>query len=44
MLLGGEVKSFRDVSRSESEAEQGGQSSGADAKTSDLPMSRLKWR
>ena len=42
MLLSGEVKYFRYVSRSESESEQGVQSDGADAKPSDLPMSRLK--
>ena len=42
MLHVGEVKSFRDVSRSESESEQGVQSSGADAKPSDLPMARVK--
>ena len=42
MFLAGEVKSFRDVSRSESESEQGVQSAGTDAKPSDLPMSRVK--
>ena len=42
MLLGGEVKDFRSVSRSESESEQGVQSPGADAKPSDLPMTRVK--
>ena len=44
MLRAGEVKYFRYVSRSESESEQGVQSDGADAKPSDLPMSRVKWR
>ena len=42
MFLAGEVKAFRAVSRSESESEQGVQSSGADAKPSDLPMTRVK--
>ena len=42
MFLAGEVKSFRDVSRSESESEQGVQSAGTDAKPSDLPMTRVK--
>ena len=42
MFLAGEVKAFRAVSRSESESEQGVQSSGADAKPSDLPMARVK--
>ena len=42
MLLCGEVKDFRSVSRSESESEQGVQSQGADAKPSDLPMTRVK--
>ena len=42
MHLAGEVKSFRDVSRSESESEQGVQSAGTDAKPSDLPMTRVK--
>ena len=42
MLLGSKVKSFRDVSRSESESEQGVQSAGTDAKPSDLPMARVK--
>ena len=42
MLHNGEVKSFRDVSRSESESEQGDESLGADAKPSDLPMARVK--
>ena len=44
MLLSGKVKYFRYVSRSESESEQGVQSDGADAKPSDLPMARLKFR
>ena len=44
MLLSGKVKFFRNVSRSESESEQGVQSDGADAKPSDLPMARLKSR
>ena len=38
----GEVKFFRNVSRSESESEQGVQSAGTDAKPSDLPMARVK--
>ena len=42
MFFAGEVKSFRDVSRSESESEQGVQSEGTDAKPSDLPMARVK--
>lgn len=42
MRAGGEVKSFRDVSRSESESEEGGESPAADAKPSDLPMARVK--
>ena len=42
MLHIGKVKFFRNVSRSESESEQGVQSSGADAKPSDLPMARVK--
>ena len=42
MFLAGKVKSFRDVSRSESESEQGVQSVRADAKPSDLPMARVK--
>ena len=42
MFLAGEVKFFRNVSRSESESEQGVQSAGADAKPSDLPMARVK--
>ena len=42
MLRAGEVKFFRNVSRSESESEQGVQSAGTDAKPSDLPMSRVK--
>ena len=42
MLLGSEVKFFRNVSRSESESEQGVQSDGTDAKPSDLPLARMK--
>ena len=42
MYLSGKVKYFRYVSRSESESEKGVESGGADAKPSDLPMSRLK--
>ena len=42
MFLAGKVKSFMDVSRSESESEQGVQSAGTDAKPSDLPMARVK--
>ena len=42
MFLAGEVKFFRNVSRSESESEQGVQSAGTDAKPSDLPMTRVK--
>ena len=43
MHLSGEVKSFRDESRSESESEKGDfESDGADAKPSDLPMARVK--
>ena len=42
MYLSGKVKFFRNVSRSESESEKGVESGGADAKPSDLPMSRLK--
>ena len=42
MSLSGEVKSLRDVSRSESESEQGVQSEGPDAKPGDLPMARVK--
>ena len=42
MLRAGEVKFFRNVSRSESESEQGVQSARADAKPSDLPMARVK--
>ena len=42
MFLAGEVKLLSDVSRSESESEQGVQSAGTDAKPSDLPMARVK--
>ena len=41
-LRAGEVKHLRCVSRSESESEQGVQSVRADAKPSDLPLTRLK--
>ena len=40
----GKVKRQESCSRSESESEQGVQSSEADAKPSDLPMARLKFR
>ena len=42
--MAGEVKDKEVRSRSESESEQGVQSSEADAKPSDLPMARLKFR
>ena len=42
MYLSGEVKFFRNVSRSESESEQGVKSDGTDAKPSDLPLARMK--
>ena len=42
MFLSGEVKFFRNVSRSESESEKGDESDGTDAKPSDLPLTRLK--
>ena len=42
MLLDGEVKSFRDRSRSESESDKGVKLARADAKPSDLPMARVK--
>ena len=42
MYLSGEVKFFRNVSRSESESEMGAQSDGTDAKPSDLPLARMK--
>ena len=42
MVVTGEVKDFRSVSRSESESEQGVQSAAPDAKPSDLPMARVK--
>ena len=38
----GEVKGVDSRSRSESESEQGAESSAADAKPGDLPLSRLK--
>ena len=44
MVVAGEVKGLRSVSRSESESEQGVQSAAPDAKPSDLPMARVKWR
>ena len=44
MVVAGEVKDLRSVSRSESESEQGVQSAAPDAKPSDLPMARVKWR
>ena len=40
----GEVKRHELRSRSESESEKGVKSSEADAKPSDLPMTRLKFR
>ena len=39
-----EVKLLCSVNRSESEAEQAVELVGADAKPSDLRMSRVKWR
>ena len=42
MHLSGEAKHFRCGSRSESESEEGEESDAADAKPSDLPMSRVK--
>ena len=44
VTITGEVKSLRDVSRSESEPEQGVKLVGVDAKPSDLHMSRMKSR
>ena len=44
VTITGEVKSLSDVSRSESEPEEGVKSVGVDAKPSDLHMSRLKFR
>ena len=40
--MSGEVKRHDPRSRSESESEQGAQSDAADAKPSDLPLSRMK--
>ena len=44
VAVAGEVKRKDARSRSESESEEGVQSSAADAKPSDLPMARLKSR
>ena len=44
VTITGEVKSLSDVSRSESEPEQGVKSVGVDAKPSDLHMVRMKSR
>ena len=44
VAVAGEVKCDDARSRSESESEEGVQSSAADAKPSDLPMARLKSR
>ena len=44
VTITGKVKSLRDVSRSESEPEEGVESVGVDAKPSDLHMSRVKSR
>ena len=44
VAISGEVKLLSSVSRSESEPEQGVESLGADAKPSDLRMSRVKSR
>ena len=44
VAVSGEVKGLEARSRSESESEQGAQSLEADAKPSDLHMSRLKSR
>ena len=44
VVLSGEVKRDDARSRSESESEQGVESVGADAKPSDLPLSRMKSR
>ena len=40
----GKAKRHEARSRSESESEQGAESVGADAKPSDIPMARLKFR
>ena len=42
VAVAGEVKGEDARSRSESESEQGAQSAEADAKPSDLPLSRMK--
>ena len=44
VTITGEVKSLSDVSRSESEPEQGVESAVADAKPSDLHTARVKSR
>ena len=44
VAVAGEVKDREVRSRSESEPEEGVESAEADAKLSDLPMSRLKCR
>ena len=44
VAVAGEVKRHEPRSRSESESEEGVESSAADAKPSDLPMARLKSR
>ena len=44
VAVAGEVKGLDPRSRSESESEQGAESAEADAKPSDLPLSRLKSR
>ena len=44
VAISGEVKRYEARNRSESEPEQGVESEGADAKPSDLHLSRLKSR
>ena len=44
VAVAGEVKGREPRSRSESESEKGAESAEADAKPSDLPLSRLKSR
>ena len=44
VTVSGEVKLHEERSRSESESEQGVESLVVDAKPSDLPMARLKFR
>ncbi len=44
VTITGKVKSLSDVSRSESEPEQGVKSVGVDAKPSDLHLARVKSR